>query len=419
MEVRESFCTLRCPIRAANLLGSGGTTSNFDAASSVREFVDTPAGGLRIVKCHVLQVTQDLGHGGLERVAATIGRNLDPDRFRVSFLALREGGPRAEELRNEGFRVDVLPGARRSADYLSSLKVARYMRQHQPDVVHTHNTHALIDGGLGALFAGRQPLVHTDHARPFPDRIRYVVAENLLSRLTFRMVGVSEHTTENLRRYERIPSRKLTTIPNGVDVPALDRATIRAQVRSELDIPADQLVIGTAVRLAPQKALTYLIEAFARLGHSFPNASLVLAGTGPDRESLAALAAKMGVGSRVRFLGLRHDVPRLLCAYDVFALSSVWEGMPLGVLEAMALRCPVVATSVGGIPELIEHGHSGLLVTPRAVDQLEAAIGQLLREPATASAMADRALKRFHDRFSLRKMIGAYESLYLAASRDQ
>jgi glycosyltransferase involved in cell wall biosynthesis len=369
-------------------------------------------------KCHVLQVTQDLGHGGLERVAATIGLNLDRDRFDVSFLALRDGGPRADELRDAGFRVDVFTAGPK-ADYLSSLRVARYLRHHRPDVVHTHNTHALIDGAIGALLAGRPGVVHTDHARPFPDRKRYMIAEHLLSHLTYRMVGVSDHTTENLRRYERIPSGKLMTIPNGVDVPHLDRAAVRADVRAELGISADQPVVGTAVRLAAQKGLTYLIQAFARLTRPLPTATLVLAGTGPDREALETLAETLGVASRVQFLGLREDVPRLLCAFDVFALSSIWEGMPLGVLEAMALRCPVVATAVGGVPEILEHELSGCVVPPRDVDQLEACLRRLLEDPATARAMADRAHARYHDKFSVHRMIAAYEELYLQGSERQ
>jgi glycosyltransferase involved in cell wall biosynthesis len=369
-----------------------------------------------MARCHVLQVTQDLGHGGLERVAATIGRHLDPNRFQVSFLALREGGPRAEELVKEGFRVDVLDSKPDGADYLSTVKVARYVRSLRPDVIHTHNTQALIDGTVGALLSGRPPLVHTDHARQFPDQKRYMIAEHILSRLAYRIVGVSEHTTRNLRRYERIPWRKLMTIPNGVDIPRLDRHAVGRAVRSELGLRQDDLIIGAAVRLTPQKCLDLLIEAFAGVHHRFDHANLVIAGTGPDREALGAHADRLGVRHRVHFLGLRHDVPRLLCAYDVFALSSVWEGMPLGVLEAMALGCPVVATQVGGVSEMIKDGHSGIIVKPRDVSALESALAALLVDPVLGQAMAARAREHYHQQFGLQRMINSYQTVYLRAA---
>jgi glycosyltransferase involved in cell wall biosynthesis len=369
-----------------------------------------------MARCHVLQVTQDLGHGGLERVAATIGRHLDPGRFRVSFLALREGGPRAEELREEGFAVDVLDSARAGPDYLSSVKVGRFIRSVRPDVIHTHNTHALIDGAVGAFLGGRPPIIHTDHARPFPDRKRYMIAEHILSRLTYRMVGVSEHTTRNLRRYEWIPRRKLMTIPNGVDIPRLDRDAVGASVRSELGLGQDEFVIGAAVRLTAQKALHLLVEAFAAVHRRFDHTTLVIAGTGPDQGALAAQAERLGLGRRVHFLGLRHDVPRLLCAYDLFALSSVWEGMPLGVLEAMALGCPVVATRVGGVPEMIEDGRSGIIVEPREAPALAAALAAIVAGPAAARAMAERARERYDQHFGLQRMITSYQELYRGAA---
>jgi glycosyltransferase involved in cell wall biosynthesis len=364
-------------------------------------------------KCRVLQVTPSLGYGGMERVAATIARNLDRDRFEVSFLCLRQAGPLGEELEAAGFRVEVLPGGRNAADYRSSVKVARHFRRTAPSVVHTHNTHALIDCGIGGLLAGRPALVHTDHARQFPDRLRYVVAEHLLSRLTYRMVGVSDHTTENLRRYERIPKRKLVTIPNSVDIPPFDRREAREAVRSELRIAEDDVVLGSAVRLTAQKGLTYLIEAFARLVVANPKALLVIAGTGPDHEPLTSLAREIGVADRVRFIGARSDVPRLLCGLDVYVLPSVWEGMPLGVLEAMAVGCPVVATRVGGVPEMIDHGRSGLIVPSRNVEALAAAIARVLNDLDASRVMAQQALERFQTRFSLSAMIRAYEELYL------
>ncbi|MGI9628607.1 MAG: glycosyltransferase, partial [Longimicrobiales bacterium] len=184
----------------------------------------------------VLQVTEDLGVGGLERVIATLCRNLDPRRFDPAVVCLRDGGEFADELELEGVPIFQLPYDPSRADYFAFRQVARILRRHHVDVVHTHNTGAFVAGGVGALLARTPTLIHTDHARDFPDKLRYVVAENLLSRLAHRVVGVSEHTTENLVRYERLPRKKLVTIHNGIDVAVGASGGRPEELRRELGI---------------------------------------------------------------------------------------------------------------------------------------------------------------------------------------
>lgn len=368
---------------------------------------------MKTKKLRVMHVAEDLGVGGLERVVATLCRAVDPSRFESAVLCLREMGPFADELREQGFSVSLLPNTSGRTDYLSFLKVARFLREREVDVVHSHNTHAFIDGGLGAALSGVRTVVHTDHARSFPDKRRYMVAEHLLSHLAYRVVGVSSHTSENLVRYERISPRKLTVIPNGIDGSHADRPVDVAAKRRDLGIAASGPVIGVGARLMEQKGIEFLLRAMPALLARFPDLTLVVAGEGPLAESLKGLAADLGVADHVRFAGVRLDLAELLHVFDVFVLPSVWEGLPMVILEALAAGCPVVASDVGGVGTAVEDGVNGALVPPRDPNALAAAVARLLTSPALRARFGEAGRRVFRERFSASAMARRYEALYL------
>ena len=359
-----------------------------------------------------MQVTEDLGIGGMERVVVTLCALVDRERFEPSVVCLREGGMLAEELAAIGVPVHVLPWRQGKGSYGSFLRLARLLRRERIDVLHTHNTNAFLDGGLASVLARTPTLVHTDHARDFPDRIRYMVAEHVMSHRAYRVVGVSEHTTANLARYERIPHRKLVTIPNGIDERHFEVPVDSRAARAELGIAGDARVVGVAARLMPQKGIEYLLRALALMHARAPHVVVVIAGEGPLEPELRRAAVELGVGERVRFLGPRRDVPRLLSLFDVMALPSVWEGLPMVVLEAMAAGCPVVASGVGGVPTAIQHGVSGLLVPPRDPERLADALFALLDDDPWRRRLADEGRRIFRERFSATAMARAYERLY-------
>ncbi|MBL8997556.1 MAG: glycosyltransferase family 4 protein [Gemmatimonadetes bacterium] len=363
-------------------------------------------------RIRVLQVTHDLGVGGLPRVVETLCRSIDPERFDVSALCLNFGGELAEMLTADGFTVSVLEQAARKPDYLSSWRVARFLRAGHFDVVHSHNTQPFLDAAIGTLLSDAGVLVHTDHARDFPDKLRYMVLEHLLSWRAFKVVGVSEHTTENLNRYEWIPRRKLATIPNGIDGRLFDRAIDRPAVRASLGVPEGAVVALFASRLEAQKDVPTLLDAFVLLRDRVPALHLVVAGQGSLRESLVARATALGIGDRVHFAGVRLDIPDVLRAADLFVLSSTWEGLPMVILEALAARCPIVSTAVGGVPSAIEDGVSGLLVPPRDPVRLAAGIERAARDPELRRRLAERGRAVFEERFSAAAMARRYEALY-------
>lgn len=368
-------------------------------------------------RLRVLQITHDLGIGGLPRVVETLCRSIDPERFEVSALCLNFKGELGELLERDGIGIHVLEQPTRRPDYLSSLRVARFLRASRFDVVHSHNSQPFFDAAVGAPFTHAPVLVHTDHAREFPDKFRYMAMEHLLSWRAFRVVGVSDHTTENLHRYEWIPRRKLLTIPNGIDGRLFERPLDRGAVRASLGVPDGSLAMVFGSRLEAQKDVPTLLEAFARLTDRLPELHLVIAGQGTLRGELEARAQALGLGSRVTFAGVRLDLPDVLRAADLFVLSSTWEGLPMVILEALAAGCPIVSTAVGGVPSAVVDGETGLLVPPSDPAALAAGIERFVRDPALRRRVAAAGKAVFAARFSAAAMARRYEALYLDGCR--
>jgi glycosyltransferase involved in cell wall biosynthesis len=365
-------------------------------------------------RIRLMQITHDLAIGGLQRVVANICRTIDRDRFDVQVLCLRALGPFAADIERLGIKVTLIPQTGRT-DYLSCLKVARVLRAERIEVIHTHNTQPFVDGTLGALLSGVRTIVHTDHAREFPDKRRYMLAERAMSLCAYRVVGVSDHTSANLERYEKIATAKIETIPNGIDGSAFDIAVDRQAKRRELGLPADALVLGIGVRLSDQKGIAYLLQAMPEIVARVPRAVLVVAGEGPLEHDLKAQAERLALGSHVTFVGPRLDVPELLKVFDLYVLPSLWEGLPMVLLEAMAAGCPVVATSVGGVPSAIESGVNGLLVPPRDPAALARALVRVLQDETLRRRFALAGKQAFAARFSAETMTRRYERLYRRA----
>ena len=359
-----------------------------------------------------MQLTEDLGLGGLEHVVATLCTTLDPERFETSALCLKDGGPLADELTARGIPVFRLAPPRGRADYFAAAKIARILRRERIDVVHTHNTSAFIDGGLAALLARTPTHVHTDHSRLFPDKRRYMIAEYVMSHFAYRVVGVSDHTVAELRRYERIPAAKLVTIPNGIDAGAFGRKRDSALKRLELGIAPTSPIIGVAVRLTEQKGVTYLLKAMPQILSAHPDAVLVIAGEGVLAQPLRDEAQALGVKDQVRFIGPRRDIPELLSMFDLYALPSEWEGLPMIILEAMAAGCPIVASDVGGVGTAVRDGESGYLVPPRDIDTLAQRITALLGDARRRREFGEAGQRYFHEHFSAEAMAAAYARVY-------
>ena len=367
----------------------------------------------RTPRIKLVQIAHGMGCGGLERVVATICRGIDPERFEPQVLTLKWYGPVGEELSAHGVRVKLLNPVAGGADYIAPLRVARALREIRPNVVHTHNTQAFLEGGLGSILARAPMLVHTDHARLYPDKLKYTLAESVMAKFAYRIVGVSDATTQEFLRHHRIAREKLCTIPNGIDRTPFEITVDRREVRRELGIEGDGPVLGSIGRLVPQKGIDQMLRATSIILQQHPTATLVLAGDGPLEHELRAMADGLGIAQRVRFLGQRRDVARLLKIFDLYLLTSNFEGLPIALLEALACGCPIVSADVGGVSSVVHPGVNGELVPPVQPEMFAATVTKLLGDPARLSTYRQASRRLFLEQFTIEKMVKYYESLYV------
>lgn len=364
-------------------------------------------------KLRLMQITHDLAIGGLQQVVVNLCRTIDRSRFDVSVLCLRNRGVLTQEVEKMGIPVLSLPPKKNGTDYCSFLKVARILRQKKIDIIHTHNTQPFIDGTIGAILSSVKTIVHTDHGRTFPDKRRYMFAEWLMSHRADKVVGVSAPTAQNLITYERISPQKITTIMNGIDGTLYGRNIDKEKKKEELGIGKKGPVIGLAARLVKEKGITYLLKAMPAVRKAFPDAVLIIAGTGDQEGVLKKEAGELGLGRSAFFLGPRTDIPELLKLFELFVLPSVSEGLPMVLLEAMAAGCPIIATTAGGIGAAVRHGENGSLVEPANTAALAEEIIKLLRDGYLRERYAGRGRRIFEEKFSANIMAAQYERLYL------
>jgi sugar transferase (PEP-CTERM/EpsH1 system associated) len=302
---------------------------------------------------------------------------------------------------------------RHRPDRWNAFRMAAVFRELRPDIVHSRNW-TCLDAIIGARLARVPVVVHGEHGReaadpegrnPLRRRVR-----RLLAPLVTQFVTVSRDLERWLIEDVRVPARKVTVICNGVDTRRF-QAHDRTTARRGLGLPESCVAIGSVGRLDPVKDHAGLIEAFARVS-SDPRAILLIVGEGPFRGELERLIEARGLAGRVRLLGERHDVPQVLAALDVFVLSSLGEGIANAILEAMATGLPVIATRVGGNPELVVDGSTGMLVPSRSPEALAAALRRYLEEPALAAAHGCSGRARAVSEFALERMVAAYGDLY-------
>jgi sugar transferase (PEP-CTERM/EpsH1 system associated) len=360
----------------------------------------------------VVQITHSLAMGGLQQVLYNLCRHIDRSMFDVSVIALKESGLFAEKLADINIEVFVIPQVKKP-DYFTFVKLARILREMKTDIIHTHNTQPFIDGTLAALLSGVKTIIHTDHSRTFPDKKRYMIAERIMSFFTHKIIGVSDSVTYNLIHYEKIPHDKMLTIHNGINAADYDIDIEKLKKRREIGLDNNSPVIGISSRLCYIKGITYLLKAMCDVCKGYNNVSLVIIGDGPQKKELEQQAVSLGIKRNVYFLGETDKIQPLLKIFDIFVLPSLSEGMPVCLLEAMASGCPIVATNVGGIPEMIENGKNGILVRPADSNALSKAILYLLENEPVRKSLAIEGKRVVREHFSALKMTRMYEQLYL------
>jgi sugar transferase (PEP-CTERM/EpsH1 system associated) len=347
----------------------------------------------------IAHVAQQLDTGGLERLLTEFARHANRDSFEPCFVAIGPRGGVADDIETCGWDVIALdepPGLRPTIMY----RLARLFRERRIDVVHTHNTKPLLYAGPAARLAGVKGVVHTRHGRRHGATPRQNLLFRLAGRCIDQVVCVSEDSAR-LCRSDGIDQHIVRTIPNGID---LDQFTFVGP-----DAAGPAVFVG---RLTAEKDVGTLLRAVAHLAVDRPAFRLAVAGSGPCEAELKDLAATLRITGSVEFLGEVRDVPALLGRASLFVLPSITEGMPLTVLEAMACGLPVIATSVGGTPEAVKHGLTGLLVASGDVRAMADALLRVHSNADAARAMGQAGRERAEALFDVRQMVQRYETTY-------
>ncbi len=369
-------------------------------------------------RIHVLTLVDHLGMtGGAEHLALDIATRIDPARFRSSLCATRFPGwgtPTADELAARarlGERgVTFVPLERRGrADVLAWRRLASYLRRERVDVLHAHMFGSNLWGTVLGRLTGVPVIIAHEHTWSFEgEPLRRLLDREVIGRFCSVFLAVSQEDRRRMIEIERVPAQRIRFLANGI----LARApTPGRDLRAELGLGAVPL-LGAVGGLRAQKAYDVLFRAAVLLKQTHPDLRVLIAGEGPEKQKLEALILELGLGDTVTLLGRRLDVPDLLAALDVAVCSSDYEGSPLSVMEYMEAGLPIVATRVGGVPDLIDDGVHGLLVDPGDPAQLARAVVDLLADPPRAAAMGARARERRRAEFDLDVMIGNIEALY-------
>jgi glycosyltransferase involved in cell wall biosynthesis len=340
-------------------------------------------------------------------------------------VCLLAGGPVAEELRARGVGVEVLGLGRLYAPraLAGALRLARRLRARRVDVVHTYLVSANVFGTLAGRLAGVGAVVTTRRDTGFSRNWRLrLVEEWLVNPLADRVVANSPAVAEATLRERGLTPEKVVVVPNGVDLERFDpslhpRDEARAWAAREWGIAADETVVGGVGSLTPVKGHADLLEAAARVVARHARTRFVLVGDGPLRPALEAQALRLGLRGHVVLAGAREDVARVLASFDVVALPSHTEGLSNVLLESMAMARPVVATAVGGNPDVLRDGATGRLVPARDPAALAAGLAAMIDGPEAARAMGLEARRDVERRFSRQRMVEGHEALYRGLPR--
>ena len=352
----------------------------------------------------VVHLVLTLNIGGLEKFVYDLVRCTDQTRYSIRVLCLDEIGALGPQFENIGIPVETL-GVHFRGVFQSIFRTARRLRELRPDVLHTHNPAAHIVGAPAARLSRVPAVVQTRHGSHRICGWKTIAGYRLASWLSDRIVPISTDSAEIAHAIDRDPPRKLEIIRNGIDLECDGRG-------ARLCAASPRRAIHVARLSYPTKDQRTLLRAVRLVVDEVPDFTLDIVGDGPDRPALEALCDELHLRSNVNFLGYRHDIHERLQQAGLFMLSSMTEGISISLLEAMAAGLPIVATSVGGNPDVVVDGETGLLVPSQSPLAMAQATLELLRHPERATLMGLAGRRRVEQEFDIRVCAEKYERLY-------
>ena len=381
---------------------------------------------MKVDRIRVLRIIARLNVGGPALHTVLLTERLAPERYDSRLVTGSPDAAEGDYLELHGLapeRLVRLPALGRelsgTRDATALAQLVRLMRRVRPHVVHTHTAKAGTLGRLAAILAGVPVRVHTFHGHVFdgyfsPAKTRaFLAIERTLARRTQRILTVSDHVRDELLALGIGRPGQVSVVPLGLDLDPFTRADeLRGALRRELGVAADAPLVGIVARLVPIKAHEVFLDAAARIAERVPACRFVVVGDGERRAALEALAARSGLGERVHFLGWRADLARIHADLDVMLLTSRNEGSPVALIEAMAAGLPVVATAVGGVPDLVEEGVHGHLAAMDDAAALADATTALLADPARRRALGVAGRARVLARHGAARLVADVDRVY-------
>jgi len=363
----------------------------------------------------ILYVHHTFRNQSYNSLLRNIANRLDKERYSLFAVCLREGGPFEYLLGNAGLHVTNL-GLKSLLDPRIIPRLTRFIQQNQFDIVQTAVFPADVYGRISARLA-KVPVILSvmhrtdDHKQEATYRALFF-ADTLTMRLTTKIIAVSQAVKNYIISLHKVNSQKIEVIHNGIDTHQYNCMVAKDRFKMLLNLKPDTPTVGFIGRIVNVKGLQYFLKAAARIIAAGKTAQFLVVGDGPLKNHFMDEARRLGLDPYVSFLGFREDIPKIMSALDVLVVPSIKEGLPLIVLEAMAAGKPIVATTVGGIPEAITHGETGILVPPREPTRIADAVMDLLNDPVKCERMGEKGKKRAREHFDIARMVADYDHLY-------
>lgn len=371
------------------------------------------------MKTKIIWIIDGLGPGGAEQLMTIILKFFDSHRFEMRVCALQDRGSNliTNKLEELGIPVDFVL-VKHLRDPFNIFRILKYLRKHKPRIIHTQLEFSDTLGNIAAKLLGI-PSVSTVHTIENPTRtsrtfwrnqIRWFVLRNFCTRI----IAVSDKTRAYYIQYANLPNNKIITLYNGIDLSAFQPQKRRAkrEARKNLDLPDTSIIVCTVAVLREQKGIQYMIEALPAILEQCPNVFYLIIGDGAYGQQLKSLASGHDVGKQVIFAGYRTDIPELLSISDLFVLPTLGDALPTVLIEAMAARIPIVASNVGGVPEIIVDKVTGLLVPPANSSKLADACLQILHNEALANHLVLNAYEATQQKFNVLSQVKNLSNLY-------
>jgi len=367
-------------------------------------------------KISILYVDPFISIGGQEMYLINIISRLDRNSFDIHIACPKENALIRELEKIKDISFCDLSMAHKF-DLISIIKLWYYIKINHIDIVHLNGGRAGLIGRIAGIFTSAK-IVFTPHSLIFDYRqsynsIRttfYILIDRLLNKCTDYIVAVCYEQTDRIKNLNHISNNKIVTIYNGIDENLFYPSKTNKSLLNELDLKDNIPVIGFIGRLVHQKGVKYLLKACG--GIDYKNWQLLIVGDGPEKDQLMAFSKKQNIENKIIFSGERSDIPSILSIFDIFVLPSLFEGFPLSILEAMAVRLPIVATNINGIPEAIQHKNNGYLISPQDNQELASVLDYLLKNPYERKRIAKNARETYLKHFTLKKMMTNTEKFY-------